>query len=131
MNKDEFRKEVGKVGESICCEYVEKRGFRVVDRNYRRKWGEIDVIAKKGGKLYFIEVKSVSCENLDDVGENLDKYRPEDNMHPWKLQRLSRAIQTYLLEKDSEEEWQFDVATVYLDHTSRKARIHYISDVIL
>jgi putative endonuclease len=134
LEKDRLRKEVGRIGEDICAQYLESKGFAVVDRNYRKQWGEIDVIAKKEGKVHFVEVKSVSCESLPaDVGDLGDKYRPEDNMHPWKLQRLSKAIQSYLLEKDIGEEgdWQFDVVTVYLDQKSKKAKVDYIEDVIL
>lgn len=133
LEKDRLRKEVGRIGEDICAQYLEGKGFEVIDRNYRKTWGEIDVIAKKEGRIHFVEVKSVSCNSLDEVASLADKYRPEDNMHPWKLQRLSRAIQSYLLEKDIGEEgdWQFDVATIYLDQKSKKAKVEYMGDVIL
>ena len=74
-----------------------KRGFEIIEQNYNKKWGEIDIIARKGQKLHFIEVKSVSRDSLKYVSPETDSYRPEDNLHPWKLERLSRVIQTYLL----------------------------------
>ena len=83
-----------------------KHGFSISDRNYTKKWGEIDVVAEKSNKIYFIEVKSVSRETLNtfipkSYSNSDERYqsRPEDNMHPWKLKRLSSTIQTYLLSK--------------------------------
>ena len=54
-------------------------------------------------------------------------------MHPWKMKRLSRTIQTYLLDKDIEEdiEWQVDLVLVYMDMRNKKAKIKVVSDIIL
>jgi len=124
----------GEIGENIAVRFLVKHGYLILDRNYTRKWGEIDIIAEKDGKLHFIEVKSVSCETLEGVNhETLDQYRPEDNMHPWKLKRLSRTIQTYLLfEKIPEEkEWQVDLTVVFLSEKEKKARVKVVKDIIL
>lgn len=115
-----------------------KHGFGVIKRNYLQKCGEIDIICQKQGKIHFIEVKSVSREILEDVSRENTGYRPEDNMHPWKLQRLSRTIQTYLLEKDvslagqaDETDWQFDLITVYIDIKRKATKIYLLEDMIL
>ena len=124
----------GEIGENIAVKFLVKHGFFILDRNYTKKWGEIDIIAEKETKLYFIEVKSVSKPDLDRVSrETLDSYKPEDNMHPWKLKRLSRTIQTYLLNKkiDEEKEWQVDLLVVFLDIKNKKARVKVVSDIIL
>ena len=132
-NRTEKRK-IGDIGENIACKFLVKRGFEVVERNYSKKWGEIDIVARKAGKLHFIEVKSVS--HLP-VSYETDTYKPEDNLHPWKLQRLSRVIQTYLLNYKGnrgvsyETDWQFDVAVVYLDLKSLEAKVNYIQDIII
>ena len=44
-----------------------KRGFKIIERNYLKKWGEIDIVAVKNRKYYFVEVKTVSRENLESV----------------------------------------------------------------
>jgi len=54
-------RKTGDLGESIACRFLINKGFSIVERNYLKKWGEIDIIAKKDGKAHFIEVKSVSC----------------------------------------------------------------------
>ena len=124
----------GEIGENIAVKFLMKHGFVILDRNYTKKWGEIDIVAEKSGRLYFVEVKSVSKPNLDMVTrETLDQYHPEDNMHPWKLKRLSRTIQTYLLSKKipDEKEWQVDLLVVFLDIDGKKARIKVVKDIIL
>ncbi|MDP2651476.1 MAG: YraN family protein [bacterium] len=122
------KRKLGDVGENIACEFLKKRGFEILDRNYLRKWGELDIVAKKGGMVRFVEVKSVSREN---VTHGTNSYRPEDNMHPWKLKRLGRAIQTYLLEKNIESDWQLDVITVQINTTTRHARVELIENIII
>ncbi|MFZ3011613.1 MAG: YraN family protein [Minisyncoccia bacterium] len=126
---------IGEIGENIAEKFLVKHGFSILERNYTKKWGEIDIIAEKNNRLYFIEVKSVSRVTLDNVSHVTtdNNYRPEDNMHPWKLKRMSRTIQTYLLsEKISEgKEWQVDLLVVYLDLKNKKARVKVVSDIIL
>ena len=123
----------GEIGENIAVKFLVKQSFSILERNYTKKWGEIDIIAKKDKKLYFVEVKSVSRPDLENVTrETLDQYHPEDNMHPWKLKRLSRTIQTYLLSKNLNDiEWQVDLLVVFLDLKGKKARIKVVSDIIL
>ena len=130
----------GEVGENIATRFLMKQGFLILDRNYTKKWGEIDIVAEKSNKLYFREVKSVSRETLNafapkSYNDSDEKYehRPEDNMHPWKLKRLSRTIHTYLLSKNipDEKEWQVDLLVVYLCQKEKKAKIKVVSDIIL
>ena len=118
----------------MATKYLENKGFSIIDRNYRKKWGELDIIAQKDGLIHFIEVKTVSRKSYGGKFEQeINNYRPEDNMHPWKLKRLRRAIQTFLLEKykDSEPAWQFDLACVFLDQERRVAKVRFIGDLIL
>ena len=125
--------ELGQIGEEIACKFLVKQGFKVILRNYRKKWGEIDIITEKEGKIHFIEVKSVSCESLDNVSYEKGGFRPEDNLHPQKIKRLSRTIQTYLLEMDvsDETEWQFDVICVYVSMVKRVGRVKFLEDIVL
>lgn len=126
--------EIGVIGEQLATKYLENKGFYILDRNYRKKWGELDIVAEKEGIIHIVEVKTVSKNSFGDkFKEEIDRYRPEDNMHPWKLQRLKRAIQTYLLEKykKTEPSWQFDLICVFLDQTKRVAKIKLIENLIL
>lgn len=132
MGSKTEKQKVGQIGENIACRFLMKRGFNIIERNYWKKWGEIDIISEKEGILRFIEVKTVSRENLDNVTHETDDYRPEDNIHPWKLKRLSRTIQTYLLEKsDDDTDWQFDIIAIYLDMVSKKAKVQFLEDIVI
>lgn len=135
------KQKIGDIGENIAARFLENKGFRIIERNYRKKYGEIDIIAQNGKTLHFIEVKSVSCENLaknwrfrsNKVSSGTDQYRPEDNIHPQKMKRLARTIQAYLLEKhqDSELEWIFDAVTVRIDVKNRDARVKFLENLVL
>ena len=127
------KQKIGETGENIAVKFLVKQGFSIIDRNYTKKWGEIDIIAEKENKLYFIEVKSVSRITLNNVTHETNDYHPEDNMHPWKLKRISRTIQTYLMSNRNKEEmeWQVDLIVVYLDMKNKKARIKVVKDIIL
>lgn len=125
---------IGNLGEDIASKYLINKGFKVIDRNYRKKFGEIDVIVKKSQRIHFVEVKTVSSENLKDIKpEDEDSFRPEDNVHTWKQERLSRAIQVYLSENKigEESDWQFDVVTVLLDVKNKLAKVKMLEDIIL
>lgn len=122
--------ELGALGEGIAERFLVKRGFEILVRNYRRPWGELDIVALYKGVIRFVEVKSVSYET--SLGEK-DTYRPEDNLHRDKIARLKRIIQTYLMDKRVSDEtiWQFDVAAVFIDEKIRKARVKFIEDIVL
>src|SRR3989344_5914639 len=122
MDNRPDRAQVGKIGEDTACKYLKKHGFTIIERNYWQKWGEIDVVASKGQTLHFVEVKAV-------VGiRSGEDYEAEENVHPWKLKRLSRAIQTYLLQRNvpDEKEWQVDVLTVELDFETRRRSVNLL-----
>ncbi len=121
---------IGRKGEDIACDYLKNSGFKIIERNYLRKWGELDIVAQKAKTLHFIEVKTVS-RDLSVIHETQDAYRPEDNMHPWKLKRLSRAIQTFLMEGELDDEWLFDLITVYIDEKNKKSQVSFIEDIVL
>lgn len=127
------KRKLGDIGEGVACTYLTQRGYEVIERNYLKPWGEIDIVAQKANKLYFVEVKSVSHEMGQGTGSRVTGYRPEENVHPAKLKRLHRAIQTYLLDHKvpEDKEWQLDVACVYLDFATHKAHVDILENVIL
>lgn len=119
----------GAKGEEMAVYYLKKHGFSVIDRNYNKKWGEIDVIAKKQGNFHFVEVKTVTTSDVNH--ETLDQYEPSDNVHPYKLKRLYRVIESYLLEKEigEDDDWQLDLLSVYLNKEGKLVKIEYLPDV--
>jgi putative endonuclease len=128
MNNKLKNKYIGDLGEDLACKYLENKGFWIVDRNYSKKWGEIDIVAKHKQIIHFIEVKSLNC-NLEN--HDFSTKRPEENLHEWKIKRLFRVFQTYLISKKIESEWQFDVILVFLDCEHKKAKIKSLKNIII
>ncbi|MHB1330486.1 MAG: YraN family protein [Minisyncoccota bacterium] len=117
------KRKFGDLGENVACMFLEKHGFRVIERNYLRKWGEIDIVAKRGRVVHFVEVKSqrVSSETF---------IRAEENMHPHKLRRLQRTVETYILEKGLDSDWQIDLVVVRIDEDKRVAKAEMLENII-
>ncbi len=131
MSKTEKRR-VGDIGEEVVCKYLVNKGYVVVERNYWKPWGEIDIVAEKPGFISFVEVKSVSRRR--GAGEvTRETIRPEENMHPAKLKRLHRAVQTYLLDRKIPESkpWQIDLACVFLDFDTKRAKVEVLENIVM
>lgn len=122
----------------LVVKHLKAKGYRHVESNYLKRHGEIDLVMEHGGIIHFIEVKTVSREIL--IGQipnyhvihETNRHKPEENVSRWKLRKISRTVQSYLLERDlGNREWQFDVAVVYLDRVNKKAGIKFIKDIQL
>lgn len=110
------KREIGDFGEEITAEYLEKNGYRILDRNYSKPFGEIDIIAIKDDLIAFVEVKTRKSDAFAYAAEAVDSYKQE---------RIRRASQAYLMEKNMLDFLMtFDIAEVYLD--TRK--INYIEN---
>jgi putative endonuclease len=126
------RQKLGQLGETIAVTFLINRGFSIVERNYTKPWGELDIIAEMDKKLYFIEVKSVSREKKTEFHKRIDDYRPEENMHPLKIRKIYRTIQTYLADREVPDsmDWQVDLVCVYLDSENRQAKVKRIENIV-
>lgn len=101
----------GKLGEDLACAYVVNNGYKILKRNYREKWGEIDIIGKaKDGTIVFFEVKT-----LEGVHPGL---KPEDNLTSSKLKKLRRTCQIIAAKQDSlldgQNGWRIDLLAIVL-----------------
>ena len=84
------RQAMGKRGEDLACAELEKRGYVIVDRRFRTRCGELDIVARDGGVLVFVEVKARSGGNFGTPFESVT----------WKKrQRLSQMAASYLCVK--------------------------------
>jgi len=118
---------IGEIGEDVAVKHLVKHKFQILERNYRKKWGEIDIIASKDGILHFVEVKTVSYET------HFEENFPEQNVHRFKQQRLKRVIQTYLAEKrvSYETPFQIDIISVYFNPVTKDNKIRVLENIIL
>lgn len=99
------RAAAGRDAEDAVCAYLGKRGMRIVKRNFRTRGGEIDIIARDGDVLAFVEVR---FREEDDHG------LPEESVGPAKRRKIVAAARAYLatVSPDSWREARFDVAAV-------------------
>lgn len=112
----------GKLGEDLAVLYLERKGYVIIERNYTRRLGEIDIVAEKNSILHFVEVKSVA---------KTSGIRPEENMHEKKLKSIYRTIEVYLAEKNNtEREWQLDLICIVLDEVGKKAQVKMIENIV-
>jgi putative endonuclease len=127
MSIKKNNREKGNSGENIACIHLIKQGFSIKDRNYLKKWGELDIVAVKDGILHFIEVKSAF-----DKGNSLG-YRPEENVNNLKQKKLRRIIQTYLNEHKYgiDVEFIFDVITVVTNIKTGESEVKMLENIIL
>ena len=129
----------GEIGEEIACKYIKNKGFSVIDRNFTRKAGEIDIIGTKNGELHFFEVKSISRETpkIDVSRETANNdvtretFRPEENMTFQKMRKLSRVTQIFFAQNPKFRDMDFfwNIIAVELDQNTRKARVRMIEKI--
>lgn len=120
------KRKTGNLGEDIAAKYLKEHGYEVLERNFLKKWGEIDIIAQKGEQIIFIEVKT---RKKAPHGAFLP---PEINVNYAKQQKIIRTAQTYLLNKNypPETSWQIDVIAVELDEQARNADLKHIKHAV-
>lgn len=104
------RSELGQSGEEMACGYLVEKGYRIIERNFKKPWGELDIVTLAPDKtLVFVEVKTGS----DDGG-----FKPEDQMTSAKLRKFKRAAALYAGHRpeliDDELGWRLDLVAVVL-----------------
>ena len=112
-------KEFGDEGEEIAVEHLVEKGYEIIDRNYRFRKGEIDIVAKDpdNGFTVFIEVKSK---------KNLEFGDPVYSVTKNKMKQIKRMAELYLYDKEiAEIECRFDVITVLLRGKQKPIIEHY------
>ncbi|MFM2381311.1 MAG: hypothetical protein RLZZ76_78 [Candidatus Parcubacteria bacterium] len=123
---------VGNMGEMVAQQYLADAGFTLVETNYWKKWGEIDIVARKDNKVHFIEVKTVSHETRKDLeyAVSCGTWRPEELVHRFKLHQIHKALQTWITENKYTGDFQIDVIAVRIVPRETFATVKCISNII-
>lgn len=77
---------IGKYGEDLACRFLQGKGYKIIERNFRIRGGEIDVIALDGSCTVYVEVKTRTSHRFG---------RPEEAVTPWKIKFLVKAAKFY------------------------------------
>ncbi len=125
------RKRLGRLGERLAKNYLKKQGYRILALNFKRPWGEIDIVASKKNSgenpgLVFIEVKT------ETKSASLRFGPPEEKVGPRKQRKLIRLAQGYLLVKkySPDTNWRIDVISVEVDKETRIAALKHIKNAV-
>ncbi len=111
---------LGKIGENIAIKYLENNGYKIVDKNFECRQGEIDIIAKEKNELVIIEVKT---------RKSLEYGNPVDAVDKNKRKHIYKVAEYYLYIKKLENMYvRFDVIEIYVKN--KKAYINHIKNII-
>jgi putative endonuclease len=103
------RQELGKLGEELAVEELTRRGYAILERRYRTRYGEIDIVADDRGTLVFVEVKARADAEFGSAAEAVTA---------WKQRRLTRMATFYLARGNvADRPCRFDVVAIMLDQT--------------
>ena len=115
------RRHLGSLGEQLACEHLERLGLRILERNYRTRWGELDIIAADADRLLvFCEVKTRRA------GQN---GTPWDALTPEKRDQVRRIASRWLIERTDRPracELRFDAIGVTIDPAGRLAALDHL-----
>jgi putative endonuclease len=109
--------DLGKKGEELAAEYLSSLGYEILERNYRFEKSEVDIIARIGNDLVFVEVKTRTTALFGN---------PEEAVSAAKRKKMIQAAENYLETKQSGLEPRFDV--IAITGTTSKHEIHHIED---
>lgn len=110
------RQRLGRWGEEAAARYLQAQGYEIIARNLRTEYGELDLIARKDGKLIFVEVKARRSVRFG---------HPEESVTPAKQEHLIAAAQTYLLTQPADTEWRVDVIAVRQHRGAPPEVVHF------
>jgi len=113
---------IGKKGEQIAAAYLKKKGFEILEMNYKnpkgRQLGEIDIVMRKEQSIVFVEVKTRKG--------TMGNVFPEDNLTPGKLRKLEKIAAHYLQSHHCEDTpYHFDAVAILLDETNTATIRHF------
>jgi putative endonuclease len=123
----ERRLSLGRQGEEIAAAYLEQSGYEVVARNWRTRAGELDIVAREGDWLVFVEVRTRRAAGR---GRPPALGTPEESVTPRKQLRLAAMSEAYLFELPWPGSWRIDVIALELWPDGSIARLNHLRDAV-
>lgn len=117
----DHRPQLGRLGEQLAAEHLVRRGYEIVERNYRTRWGELDIVAYDGRTLAFCEVKT---RRVRGGGAN-----PLEAVRGLKPSRVRKMAGSWLIERTDRpyaDNLRFDAIGVTLDPDGRLVRLEHL-----
>jgi putative endonuclease len=112
MGSRDSSKKLGKLGENTACRILRERGVEILHENFRTREGEVDLIAREGETIIFVEVK---------VRRTLKSGRPEESIDERKQAQIRKIAEIFLSQKGfMEKEVRFDVVALEFDNIDKR-----------
>ncbi len=121
------RKNLGMLGESIACDHLTHEGWHVIARNWRTRRGEIDIVARDGDWLVFVEVRT---RRASANGGDPHLGRPEESVTPRKQLQLAQMAESYLYSMPWSGGWRIDVIALEITAAGEVARLAHYRDAV-
>ncbi len=116
------RNDTGRLGEDLAADFLRKKGFKIVETNYRCPEGEIDIIARNKDTLSFVEVRTKTSHSFGS---------PEESITRAKKRRMVTTARRYLQSKfEQPPDWRIDFIAVELDNNNKPLRIELFENAI-
>ena len=126
MEANPEEKSLGQLGEGLAAEYLVSLGYKILGRNIREKFGEIDILVRdKGGVIRFVEVKTISAGYADHSG-----MEPEDNLSRAKLQKMKKMADWYMgSHPEFAGDYQLDLVAIKIEEKSGKNLMRFYPNI--
>ncbi len=121
MTKHDDRGGLGRHGEELAAQFLATRGYEILERNWRCAAGELDLVARDGPCLAFVEVRTRRGQQLGS---------PEESITLAKQARLITLAETYLQDHDWPGPWRIDVVAVEMDTRGRLQRLDHYENAV-
>ncbi len=116
----QFNLKTGKIGEELAKDYLKKKGYKILEENYKTKYGEIDLVCQKDKQLIFIEVRTKKGESFGS---------PEDSLDKRKIRRVWLNSQNYINYKKWQGGCRIDAICLVLDHNNKLERLNHYQNI--
>lgn len=116
------QKKLGAWGEDVAALQLKADGFTIVERNWRCRHGEVDLIVQRGELVAFVEVKTRKGRAMG---------APEEALTQRKAKKLMQLGQLYVAEKNLDVDWRIDLVAVELDQSGKLLRCEHIPNAVL
>lgn len=111
---------VGEMGEKLACKYLKKKGYRIISKNYRNKFFEIDIVANKKNVLHFVEVRTKTSEIFG---------LPEETVNYKKKKKLIKSAKGFVGFNNYKGKYQIDLICIVLNKENKLERLSFYDNI--
>ena len=116
-----YQQRIGSEGEDFAAQYLQSRGFEILDQNYHSRYGELDLVAEHDRCIVFIEVKTRTSDRFG---------LPEASVTPEKLEKINNTGLLWLQDHpEAPDDWRIDVIAIIMDKDNKVTDIQHFIDI--